>query len=238
VCSSDLEGNIFSQVDAAVEIIKTKYLISKIRYEGIYRKEDLEYPENALREAIINAVIHKDYIGTHTHIRVYSDKLNIWNEGILPLEIKIEDLKKKHSSRPRNELLAKTFYKAGLIESWGKGTIGIVDSFKKAGLPEPEYKEEQCGFSVYFYKDIYTEENLQKMGLNERQIKAILYIKEKGNITNTQYRDISGTSERTASRDLSEMVMKNIFEQVGKTGKGTGYILRRHKDANDATKAP
>ncbi len=227
VSSNDVEGNLFSQVDAAVEIIKTKYLISKIRYEGLYRKEDLEYPENALREAIINAVIHRDYIGTHTHIRIYSDKLNIWNEGILPPEIKIEDLKKKHSSRPRNELLAKTFYKAGLIESWGKGTIGIVESFKKAGLPEPEYKEEQCGFSVYFYKDIYTEENLQKMGLNDRQIKAVWLIKEKGKITNRAYRELTTTSKPTATRDLSELVKKNILEMSGQGKRDICYKIRK-----------
>lgn len=102
----------------------------------------------------------------------------------------------------------------------------MVEWMKEAGLPEPEYKEEMGGFSVYFYKDIYTEENLRKMGLNERQIKAVMYVKEKGKIANKEYQAICDTSERTATRDLTDLVGREIFEQVGVTGKGTSYILK------------
>ena len=123
-------------------LLKTKYLVSEIKFERIYRKEELEYPEEALREAIINAVIHRDYIGAHTQLKVYSDKIILWNDGGLPNEIKIEDLKKNHLSKPRNELLADIFFKAGLIETWGRGTIKITDECSNAGLPEPEFKEE------------------------------------------------------------------------------------------------
>lgn len=101
---------------------------------------------------------------------------------------------------------------------------------KEAGLPELEYKEEMGGFSVYFHKDIYPGENLIKMGLNERQIKAVMYVKEKGKITNKEYQDIGNTSERTATHDLTDLVNREILEQVSITCKGTGYILRRHKE--------
>ncbi len=110
VSSDDVEGNLFEQVEKATELLRTKYLISKIRFEGIYRKEEMEYPEEALREAIINAVIHKDYIGAHTQLKIYPDKLTLWNEGTLPKDIRIEDLKKSHPSRPGNELLADVFF--------------------------------------------------------------------------------------------------------------------------------
>lgn len=203
---------------------------------------ELEYPEEALREAIINAVIHRDYIGAHTQLKIYPDKLILWNEGTLPNDIKIADLKKSHPSRPRNELLADVFFKAGLIEAWGRGTIKITNECKKAGLPEPEFKEEFGGFSVCFYKDIYTEENLRKMGLNERQIKAVIYVKEKGKITNREYQEYCNTSERTATRDLTDLVSKDMLEQVGITGKGTNYIVktpqRRQSRQKDATKTP
>lgn len=102
----------------------------------------------------------------------------------MPKDIKIADLKKSHPSRPRNELLADVFFKAGLIETWGRGTIKITNECKKAELPEPEFKEEFGGFSVCFSKDIYTEEKLRKMGLNERQVKAAMYVKENNRITN------------------------------------------------------
>jgi len=121
--------------------------------------------------------------------------------------------------------LADVFFKAGLIEAWGRGTIKIADECKKAGLPEPEFKEEFGGFAVYFYKDIYTEENLRKMGLNERQIKAVMYVKEKGKITNREYREISALSDEGARLDLRELVNKQIFKVEGK-GRNSRYVIR------------
>ena len=227
VASDDVEGNLFEQVAKTMELLSAKYLISKIRFEGIYRKEELEYPDEALREAIINAVIHRDYIGTHTQLKIYPDKLILWNEGTLPKDIKIADLKKSHPSRPRNELLADVFFKAGLIETWGRGTIKITNECKKAGLPEPEFKEEFGGFSIYFYKDIFSEENLRKMGLNERQSKAVLYVKEKGKITNSEYQELNSISRQMSTIDLTDLVSKKVFIKMGKAGKGIAYHLTK-----------
>lgn len=152
ISTDDIEGNIFDQVDKAIEILRIKYLLSNITYEGIYRKDNMEYPEEALREAIINAVIHRNYMGAHTQLRIDPESLNLWNEGGLPPGIGVADLKKWHLSRPRNELLADVFFKAGMIEAWGRGTIKIVDECKKAGLPEPEFREQFGGLSVHFRK--------------------------------------------------------------------------------------
>ena len=225
VASDDVEGNLFKQVERAIELLRAKYLISEIRFEGLYRKEELEYPEEALKEAIINAVIHGDYIGAHTQLKIYPDKLLLWNEGALPKDIKIADLKKSHPSRPRNELLADVFFKAGLIETWGRGTIKITNECKKAGLPEPEFKEEFGGFSVCFYKDIYTEEKLRKMGLNDRQIKAIKYVKERGKITNREYQELTKCSRNTVTNDLRKLIQKGIIKESGKKGAGAFYVI-------------
>lgn len=225
ISSEDIEGNLFEQVEKTIELLRTKYLISEIRFEGIYRKEELEYPEEALREAIINAVIHRDYIGPHTQLKVYPDKIILWNVGTLPNQIKIDELKKNHSSYPRNELLADVFFKAGLIEAWGRGTIKITDECKKVGLPEPEFKEEFGGFAVYFYKDIYTEENLKKMGLNERQIKVIIFIKKEKSINIASYKKlIPNFSEKTLYRDLQDLINKGLLKEVGEK-KGRKYEL-------------
>ena len=138
-----VKGNLFAQLENTVEILRTKYLISNIKFEGIHRRDILEYPHEALREAIINALIHRDYSGTsQIQIRVYPDKLMIMNEGKLPPEVPVEKLKTNHLSRPRNTLLAEIFYYAGFIESWGYGTIKIVDNCIKQGLPEPDFVEE------------------------------------------------------------------------------------------------
>ncbi len=124
---SFVKGNLFEQLEKSLEILRTKYLLSKIKFEGIHRREILEYPYKALRESIINALIHRNYLGSSTiQVRVYNDRITFLNEGKLPPEVPVEKLKTEHLSKPRNKLLADVFYKAGFIEGWGRGTIEIV----------------------------------------------------------------------------------------------------------------
>lgn len=220
-----VNGDLFEQLENSLEILRSKYLVSNIRFEGIHRRDILEYPYEALREAIINALIHRDYAGTsHIQIRVYSDKLIIMNEGKLPPEVPVHKLKTNHLSVPRNPLLAQVFYYTGLIEAWGRGTIKIIENCLNQGLPEPDFFEENGVISVVFYKDIWTEQNLKKIGLNERQIKAVIYVKENGKITNREYREINSISDEGARIDLKTMIKKDILMQSGK-GRSVHYIL-------------
>lgn len=144
--------------------------------------------------------------------------------GILPPEVPVEKLKTNHLSRPRNTLLAEVFYSAGFIESWGHGTIKIVDNCIEQGLPEPDFMEENGVMTVIFYKDKWNMENLMKLGLNERQVKAIKYIKKNGKITNREYREINNLSDEGARIDLIAMMEKAILLQKGK-GRSTHYLL-------------
>jgi len=221
-----IKGNLFQQLESALEILRTKYLVSKIKFEGIHRRDILEYPYEALREAIINALIHRDYTSfSQIQIRVYQDKLIIMNAGSLPPEVPVESLKKNHLSRPRNKLLAETFYYAGFIEAWGRGTLKIMDKCLEQGLPEPDFEEENGVMIVTFYKDKWNEENLKKLGLNERQIKAVMYVKENGRISNKEYQDINTVSNKTAYLELSDLVKKDIFKVIGK-GKSVSYTMK------------
>ena len=160
--SDDVEGNLFQQVDNAMTILRTKYLLSTFKYEGVYRKDILEYPEEALREAIINSIIHKDYLGPHIQMRIYQNMIDLWNQGPLPKGISIADLKRVHKSVPRNRILAETFFKAGLIEGWGQGTLKITEDFVAAGFPPPKFKEQFGGVSVFFYKNEITHDAQKK----------------------------------------------------------------------------
>ncbi|HRV05090.1 MAG: Divergent AAA domain protein [candidate division TA06 bacterium ADurb.Bin131] len=244
-----VEGNLFKQLDEGIAAIK-KHLnvrfdtsVKDLSLKGVARKEIWDYPLEAIREALINALIHRDYLDNtkHTQIKIYDDKIIFWNAGKLISPLTIEKLKENHIAIQRNPLIASVFYYANLIEAWGSGTTKIINLCKSYGLPEPNFKEYREGlglFEITFYKDIYNEENLRKMGLNERQIKAVLYVKEKGKITNKEYQELNKVSDRTATRDLVVLVNKNIFDQIGTTGKGTNYILRRHKDAKGVIKTP
>lgn len=171
--------------------------------------------------------IPRDYLGTSTiQIRVYEDRLVIMNEGKLPPEVPVEKLKTDHLSIPRNALLAKIFYFAGFIESWGRGTIKIVEDCLKQGIPEPDFIEEYGVMKVIFYKDRFTEEYLRKLGLSERQIKAVIYVKESGKITNREYQKLNIVSKPTATRDLEDLTRKSVLEKIGVTGKGTFYKIK------------
>ena len=100
-----------------------------------------------------------------------------------------------------------------------------MNACKEYRMPEPIIAEEQGGISVSFLKDIYTQEYLKLFNLSDRQTRAILYIKEKGEITNTIYQDINKISKAVATTDLSNLVSRKLIQKVGRTGKGTKYTL-------------
>lgn len=221
-----IKGNLFQQFEETIKIIK-QFISVRYEIKGIERKDIWDYPITAIREAMLNALTHRDYfnIANFIVIKVYDDHIWFYNPGGLPEGITIEQLKKPHQSYLRNPLIAKVFYLAGFIEQYGSGTVRMVNWMKEAALPEPEYKEEMGGFSVYFHKDIYTEEYLRKKGLNERQIKAVMYVKEKGKITNKEYQKINICSRNTATNDLRILVEKEVLKESGKKGAGAYYVI-------------
>jgi ATP-dependent DNA helicase RecG len=219
-----IEGNLFETLFEVLEMLNNKFLTKRIDFEGLQRIEKGEYPVAALREMLLNALVHKNYSGAQIQLRVYDDKISIWNEGTLPEGLTFESLKNTHASRPRNPLIADVCFKGGYIDAWGRGTLKIINSCQEAGLPEPEMKESDGGFLVTIFKDIYTEEQLKKLGLNERQMKAVLFLKENKKITNKDYQRINDTSERTALRDIEQLVDLKLVRKVGEK-KGTYYKL-------------
>jgi ATP-dependent DNA helicase RecG len=210
------EGNLIVLLRNVIEQLNHKFLMRPIEFEGLYRIEKHEYPVPAIREMLLNALIHRAYMGSFIQIRIYDDKISIWNDGGLPTGMSLEKLKQSHSSKPRNLIIADVCFKGGLIDAWGRGTIKIIETCLEAGLPEPELIERDGGFLVTLFKDKFTEEQLVRLGLNQRQLKAVQYVKAKGKITNKEYQEVNEVSKRTASNDLSELVEKyQILKQLG-----------------------
>jgi ATP-dependent DNA helicase RecG len=223
----EIHGNLFEQVEKTMDLLFTKYIKAMISYEDIYRVETYEYPKDALREALLNAVAHKDYTGPYPiQISVYENKIMIWNYGKLPENWTVEDLLDKHSSQPRNPDIATTFFRSGYVESWGRGMDKMRNLCLEAKIPLPQLSCKGNDFWTVFRKDIYNKEDLSKLGLSDRQIKAVLYVKEHGRITNKEYQAIDKASERTASRELSELIKANLLEQGGSFGAGSFYKLK------------
>jgi ATP-dependent DNA helicase RecG len=242
-----LKGNLFSQVDAAVQLFQ-QYM--QVRYEfgekpekteplsAMQRTEIWDYPIKALREAVINALIHRDYFqtGSEIQIRVYDDRVVITNPGGLPEGMTVDELRQEgHRSLPRNTLLAQVFYYGELLEKWGTGTSRMITLCQNHGIPEPEFSAHPDWFSVTFAKDFYTDERLFAMGLSDRQIQAVRYVREQGVITNKAYRDLTGVSPRAALRELTDLCTREILVKQGTTGRSTVYLLKKIKPAKPAT---
>jgi ATP-dependent DNA helicase RecG len=219
------EGNLIVLLNAVLQQLNHKFLIRQIEFEGMNRIEKGEYPVPAIREMLLNALVHRNYMGAPIQIRVYDNEMSVWNDGGLPEGITEADLKTVHRSKPRNPIIADVCFKGGYIDSWGRGTIKIIDTCREANLPEPIMRDEQGGFLSKVFKNKLSNEQLIRPDLNERQLKATSFVKEKGKITNNEYQNLNKTTERTASRDLSDLVKKQVFKSSGMKGAGAFYTL-------------
>lgn len=141
-----IEGNVIQTLPEILEQLERKFFIKAIRFEGIHRREDLPYPTAALREVFLNALVHRRYMSSTVQARIYDDQLVIWNEGPIPHEIK--DLKAPHSSVPRNRLIADICFKAGYIDSWGRGIEKITTACTEHGCPTPNFEITPTGIRV------------------------------------------------------------------------------------------
>ena len=148
-----VEGNLIQMADRVVELLKSKYLTMPITFKGMNRIEKLEIPEEALREILYNAIIHKDYTGVHIQMHVWDDYCEVWNEGELPAGFTPETLFEQHASRPRNRNIANAFFKAGFIDAWGRGYKKIREGFEAAGLPMPKIESAFGGVRVTFSRN-------------------------------------------------------------------------------------
>jgi ATP-dependent DNA helicase RecG len=236
-----IHGNLFEQVDKAMDLLLTKYMKALISYEGIHRVETYPFPEEAIREAVLNAVIHKDYgCGNPIQISVYDDKIYIWNQGQLPDDWTVEKLLDKHPSHPYNPDIANTFFRAGYIESWGRGMLKMIDECTKVGLPEPEFNFDFNGLMVKFKgKPVEASENGEETSENvgetsgkRRGNVGEMSGKRRGNVGRTpgkilelikanpeiaipELAAIIGISERSIERSIHKLQKEDLLKRVG-----------------------
>ena len=214
-----IEGNIIDQVEEAMAFIRRNIRMgAEIR--GLRREEKWEYPLEGLREAILNAICHRDYASSaNVQIRIFDDRLEIWNPGKLPEGMTVEDLRAPHESKPWNKLVANVFFLIKYIEQFGTGIQRILDDCRAQGLPEPTFEAQGHSLRVVFRPGEF-----KGAQLNDRQTKAVLHVQQQGYITRSQYETELGVSGRTANRDLNDLVTKGIFSLRG-TGPKSRYVL-------------
>ena len=228
-------GDIIRMADRVIEVLKSKYLISPIHYEGLQRIEPLEIPEEALREAIFNAIIHKDYTGVHIQMRVYNDRIELWNQGKLPDELTPEKLLERHSSYPRNKNIAEVFYRAGFIESWGRGIQKIVDGLKNAGLAEPKIEDAEGGVRITIFRSngVHNEKQVHQSSPKSSPKDIIItMIQENPKVTIAMMSQRLDISIRAVKKHLSSLQEAKIIERFGAPRTGYWIILSSNDKGN------
>ena len=237
-----VEGNILQMADRVIEILKNKYLHSYIRYDGMQRIEELEIPEDAFREILYNAIVHKQYTGAPIQMRIFEDHIELWNEGNLPENYTVETLMHKHASKPRNLNIASVFYKAGFIEAWGRGYKKIQDGFIEAKLPVPVFATTFGGIEVNIARPRAIESGGQNGGQNaaqltERQQLILTTIEkhgghvggqnggQKAGLNNEDLAKLLGISLRTIEREVVVLKKKNLIKRIGYGLKGYWAII-------------
>lgn len=229
----DLQSDLLSMVDEAEAFVKKHTRLASI-YDSFKRIDIEEYPYLAIREAIINAVAHRDYDmdTTQIYVNVYDDSVEVISPGSIPKGLNLKQVQGK--SNPRNYLIVDLLHKVGYIEKLGTGLKKMREAMLKHGLKEPIYDINRAFFQITFLgpgKDILNlvkpsnEVDLRELGLNERQIKALNKIQYKKIITATEYEKLLGTTHKTAQRDLSELIQKGFMRKEG-TKKGAKYYLK------------
>jgi ATP-dependent DNA helicase RecG len=238
VHQDDLSGSLLEQVETIQEILKIKYLKAYVSFDGFQRKENFLYPDGALREAILNAVIHKDYAaGIPIQIKVFDNMIQIYNSGVMPEDWTIENLLQPHASRPYNPLIAGAFYRSGEIDSWGRGIQKITESCKTAGLAAPEYKYfSGSGFSLrldatdkYNRLSQVSSHTASPAELPDRVGKGressreriIASIKDNPTITTLQLAQHIGISSKGVEKQLKVLRDKGILKRIG--GRSNGH---------------
>ncbi|RLC09897.1 MAG: transcriptional regulator [Deltaproteobacteria bacterium] len=222
-------GTLFELVDQAVDFIMARIARavepssaspeSRVRYEVPYR---------AVREAIVNAVAHRNYASlSGVQVMVFADRIEVWNPGGLPEDLTVDLLRGPHPSVPRNRLLCEPLFLAHYIERAGTGTLDMIRLCADAGLPEPEFLNEGERFRLIIWRDWLTESVMDKLGLMDRERKLVSLLKTRGRIGNKEYQEEFGVSKPTASRHLEALMDKSILTKIGTTGKGTYYVLSR-----------
>ncbi len=192
-----------------------------------------EIPPDAVREAIVNAIAHRDYASAGAvQVSVFADRVEIWNPGMLSPPLTPERLRKPHGSVARNPRICEALFLARYIEKYGTGTLMMIRLCREHRLPEPQFEQRGGEFVVTVVRDWLTETELARLVLNQRQRRAVLAVKILGRIGNVAYQRVTGAARKTASRDLEELVAKGVFDRIGMTGRGTHYVLALKRDIN------
>ena len=217
----EVHGSLMIQADRVIDLLYTKYLTAEISYDNITRIEHYPFPKDAVREAVFNALIHQDFsVGVPVQISVYKDKLYISNDCVFPANWTANTLMQKHRSLPHNPDIANTFFRAGFIESWGRGIEKICNLCKEYGIAEPEYTVHPNDIMMMFKAGEPVNEPV-----NEPVKLVLAVIADNPNLSKEKIAEKIGMSRATVTRALAKLVEIGAIQRVGSDKSGHWEII-------------
>ncbi|MDQ2744216.1 MAG: putative DNA binding domain-containing protein [Chloroflexota bacterium] len=224
-----VHGHGFDLLDEAMLFLQRHLPVAGRIQPGVLERLDIPlFPIEALREALVNALCHRDYshAGGAVSIAVYDDRLEIWSDGTLPFGLTVDDLKRDHQSRPRNPIIAEAFFRRGLVERWGRGTQRIVELCVQAGHPEPEFIEQAGALGVRFIPSGYIAPYRVGHDLTERQRVILQMLAPTHRLALREVRDrlLDPRAARTVGDDLSHLKKLGLVNSSGH-GRGAVWFL-------------
>jgi predicted HTH transcriptional regulator len=205
----DIDVNLPESVESVIQFIR-KHILVGLSIEGIHSYELPQYPLKAIREAVINAIVHADYSikGMNIRISIYDDRIEVTNPGLLPFGMSVESAL-SGMSKLRNRVIGRVFKELSLIEQWGTGIARIVEECDAAHLRPPRFEEIGTAFRVTLYAGKKIDLKLDKL-----EVQLVEYLKLKNEILTKEAADLWEVSERTARSRLLKMIDKGLISEV------------------------
>jgi ATP-dependent DNA helicase RecG len=224
----EIHGSLITMADKVEELVYLKYFKGIISYDGLQRIDTYPIPRQAFREAVLNAIIHRDYsTGNPIHIHIYPDKVLIYNDGSLPEHWTVDDLFSAHTSKPYNPLIAHSFFRSGQIDAWGRGVSKMADSCKEWGKQEPYYRirpnEVMIGFNTDVVENVVDDvvENVVEADAQEIILELM---RSNPKISAQAIANEMGVTSRTVQRVIEVLKRTNVVKRVG-SARGGHWVV-------------
>jgi ATP-dependent DNA helicase RecG len=213
--SQEIRGHLTQLIDPAISFV-SRHIRQGVDVVGSRHAVKSEVPPLAIRESLINALVHSDYAqkGAPIRVAVFDDRIEVENPGLLPFGLTIEEAK-SGVSKVRNRVLARVFKELGYIEQWGSGLQRILSVCKEAGLDEPRFEEVGTRFRVILRRT----GSVAKPDIDPKDLKILRALRERGGLQTHQVARVIGLSERATSSRLKSLVARGLVKESSMSAK-------------------
>ena len=219
-------GSLFMQAERVIELIYLKYLKAPVTYDNLTRVETYPFPKDAVREALYNALVHSRWsAGIPIQVRIEDDAMYISNECVFPSDWTMESLLQRHQSRPYNPKIARAFFRAGYIESWGRGIQKIFEVCNEYGTLQPEYVVHSEDIMIKLTAVSISDKQFSKLDSKAEdtalKIKIVEYLQNQPATTQKELQEAFNETRTHIQKNMKELVNEGKIERKG--GKRFGY---------------